>query len=326
MHLDFQDGCDASSTPSAPPSTHSQEIYLNSKESDAEIASAVRTVRFSGPTPDTSYGPSESSSVDDDLEFRAPRSTTSWGWRGGDTHVPLQIQILNILRKIPGHEEKKGFFAENELAALMTERHIAEELTLCFEDVLDSTMISRYAKSICGTAPDEVEHKSSSFKKIFAILILCDKPKSILRFMSEGVSDSKLPLVKSVPTDGGSSTLPGSIFDLSRRDREGALECFRTWSYTAVGAFEEWQWTTIAPFFHLGSRKNVKHLELQDQVALPFELDSRFPDKTHTYQRLEHEGGFSSVFKVRIHSDHHNLCAPGVGSSSHSSVESIGIS
>ncbi|KAL1882794.1 hypothetical protein Daus18300_000432 [Diaporthe australafricana] len=71
--------------------------------------------------------------------------------------------------------------------------------------------------------------------------------------------------------------------------------------------FEEWQWTTIAPFFRHGQRKDVQHLELQDQAALPFVQDSRFTANKSAYQRLEFEGGFSNVFKVDIHPDHHDF-------------------
>jgi hypothetical protein len=97
------------------------------------------------------------------------------------------------------------------------------------------------------------------------------------------------------------------IFDLGRRgDPTVPLECFHGWTALAIRRFEEWQWSTISPFFARGKgRKNVAHFRLQDQIILPFTSDSR--RDADAYERLEFEGGFSQVFKVDIHPEHHDF-------------------
>jgi hypothetical protein len=95
-------------------------------------------------------------------------------------------------------------------------------------------------------------------------------------------------------------------FDLRRKHHEGQiLECFRNWSQSKIRAFEEWQWVTVAPFFHRGSRKDVRHFPLQDSIMLSFIEDSRRNKKANLQTVLE--GGYGRVFKVNIHSDHHNF-------------------
>ncbi|KAI7773474.1 hypothetical protein LA080_010577 [Diaporthe eres] len=63
---------------------------------------------------------------------------------------------------------------------------------------------------------------------------------------------------------------------------------------------------------HAGSTlpEDVKHLQLPDQAALAFTQDSRFVIDKPAYEKLEFEGGYSNVFKIDIHPDHHNLCRP----------------
>lgn len=270
---------------------------------------------FLNHVPDAFYSPSEHPNADDPelhghgvehgnatVTYLPSPPLSAYGM----DQIPLQNRLLSILRKIPGHEEKKGFFPENELTQLMTEENVTKELQLCFED-LDSTTIATFTHKICGTIPNRAEERPS-FKKVFAILVLCEKPNAIPRFLEEGVSDGDLPLHKLAALDNSPN-----IYNLSRKQEKTKLKCFSGWSYTAVWRFEEWQWTTIAPFFQRASRNDVKHLALQDQAALPFTQDSRFTYDTPTYERLEFEGGFSNVFKVDIHPDHHGFCQSRVG-------------
>lgn len=224
----------------------------------------------------------------------------------GINQIPLQNRLLSILRQIPGHEEKKGFFPDGELVDLLSEEHVTHELEQCFED-LTLSEVEAMAKRICHTSSVN-NGPRTGFKRVFAILVLCEKPEAITRFLAEDVSDRDLPLHKSYPSE----KLP-NFYDLVRQGQKSKLRSFRGWSYTALWRFEEWQWTTIAPFFRRGCRKDVKHLELQDQVALPFTQDSRFILDKSAYQRLEFEGGYSNVFKVDIHPDHHDLCEDNVG-------------
>ncbi|ROW13671.1 hypothetical protein VPNG_04584 [Cytospora leucostoma] len=219
--------------------------------------------------------------------------------------LPLEERLLNILQKIPGHSEKKGFFPEQTLRALINECSVKEKLQSCFKGVLDRNTIERHTQTICGTT--EMGHKTSS-RKIFAILVLSQKVSAINLLINEKVTDKDLPLRK--VSRGGKSS---SRFSLVRKsDPEEIMEplkCFETWSWLDLINFEEWQWTTMAPFFHHGQRKNVENFVLQDQVPLPFTADSRYADEgsASTNDRLEVASGFSTVFKADIHPQHHGF-------------------
>ncbi|KAK7734704.1 hypothetical protein SLS53_007809 [Cytospora paraplurivora] len=126
-----------------------------------------------------------------------------------DVNLPLEERLLDILHEIPGHSEKKGFFPEQTLEALINERSVKQQLQRCFKDVLDRDTIEKHTQTICGTTDEG--HETSS-KKIFAILVLSEKPSAINLFIQEKVTDKDLPFRK-VPRRGKSS----SRFSLERR-------------------------------------------------------------------------------------------------------------
>lgn len=298
---------------------HKSNLFLqvHSYDLHAAIDRAARTGRGLpqlGRTPDTSYEPSEKSNITDlgthERELAYQKTDTRHAPTQSppphhDIRVQLQNRLLEIIQKIPGHEERKGFFPEQQLAELVTEEYTKKELHESLP-CLDASQVERLAKKICGTADTDGKPKLR-FKKIFTILVLCEKLEDILRFLEEEVSDYDLPLCKVAFTDGSQN-----IFNLARKGHQDELECFRGWSSAAIWRFEEWQWTTLAPFFHHGKRKDVKHFILPDQVPLPFSMDSRFPSRDSSYKRLEFEGGFSNVFKAGLHPEHHDLYKPGV--------------
>jgi hypothetical protein len=228
----------------------------------------------------------------------------------GDPKEPLQNRLIDSLLHTPGYREKKGFFPRDLLASLVDEECVAEELRLCFKNLVEDNEIRGYAQKVCGVIPTtNGQGKAMLFKKIFVTLVLSEKTSTIIDFLAEEVTDDDLPLAK-VRRPGRS---PG-IFDLARRGKSTVpLKCFEGWSLARIHSFEEWQWTTISPFFaRLPGRKNVKHFPLQDQVILPFISDSRRDDDT--YEGQEFEGGFSQVFKVDIHPAHHDFHNPRVRS------------
>jgi hypothetical protein len=276
---------------------------------------------------DVQYEPSERSEITD-LGRRGRQIATQDGslkhtpplHLGEDIKKPLTDRLLESLVKIPGHDEKKGFFPEEELARLLNRETIRQELESCFDGIVDSDTIDGYALKICGVRPSFEDRELTQplvYKKIFAILVLSEKTKAIQLFLKEQVSDLDLPLSK-VYIPGKSSNL----FNLARKGARGiVLSCFSSWGALAIRRFEEWQWTTLAPFFHRPSRKNVGHFPLSDHIPLPFTADSRYDDEDDAdkvFDRLEYEGGYSKVFKVAIHPEHHDfhntqVCLPSIG-------------
>jgi hypothetical protein len=136
-------------------------------------------------------------------------------------------------------------------------------------------------------------------------LVLIEKTSSIPKFLDEDLNDLHLPLTKLRKGRNGSrfelriSSNPSKI-----------LECFGNWTSLYLKNFEEWQWTTVSPFFYKGSCRDVEHFPLQPSIMLPFTMDCR-RSKESEY-RTEIEGGYSRVFKVHIHPDHHSFEMPKV--------------
>jgi hypothetical protein len=154
------------------------------------------------------------------------------------------------------------------------------------------------ARKICAgplpetTAEIDQQLRDKSFRKIFAILLLIERPFRIWKFVDEAVCDADLPLMK-VPR----KNRPGA-FKLRRKNAPDVpLRCFKRWKRSTVLRFEEWQWAMLAPFFAMGERKHVKHYILQLEVILPFT----------SWEKIGHGGGFGQVFKANIHPDHHNF-------------------
>lgn len=206
----------------------------------------------------------------------------------------FQARLFETLERIPGHAERKGFFPHSAFTDIVSEKTVAEELRRCCRN-LESTTIRQLSHTICGT---------KSFRRVFALLVLVGKLVDIELFIKEDVSDGDLPLWKYPYQDS-------NLFQFSRNvgtsEPLQPLSCFRSWDTVAVWSFEEWQWTTLAPFFDAGKHKDVKHFILPEQIPLPFTQDTRYGVDFKAIQ-----GGFSTVSTVHIHPAHHNFSTPEV--------------
>lgn len=162
------------------------------------------------------------------------------------------------------------------LSSIVDEECVINQLSMtkCLGKTHTESEILEYAETICKESPvpdPEDESKPAeikSFKKIFTILVMIEETSSIVRFIKEDVNDTHLPLVNH---PWGKN---GMLHDL-RRKGDGAkkLKCFDDWRTSQKEAFYKWQWVTIAPFFHKGFDKDVKHFPLHDFVILPFTSD-----------------------------------------------------
>lgn len=221
------------------------------------------------------------------------RPTTSVTTEHDNREANFQNRLFSILRRIPGHPERKGFFPQHTFTALVDEQTVANELHRC-RNGFDPGTIRALSQKICGPR---------SFRKIFTLLVLTYNLSDIQLFIDDNVTDEDLPLRK-VPHEGSNT------FQLARRgdvDRPAQpLRCFDEWCALAIRIFEEWQWTMLAPFLDLGKQKNARHFIFPDQILLPFTEDSRYAADAKAIQ-----GGFGTIFKVNIHSEHYNFHGSG---------------
>lgn len=215
--------------------------------------------------------------------------------------------ILDIIQQTPGPTDIQ-FFPQLTFDKLISENLVAAELTGRFGHALDVQTIRKFTNIICGhQSSSNKTHEKFTFKKIFALLILVDKLPYIDMFISEGVADIDLPFQKIPHQD------EPSIFDLGLASGTGQYtstelsRCFHSWSPSAIQMFERWQWTMLAPVFRQLSDGSVRHFVFQNQIPLPFTLDSR--------KRSEEA---ASVFTVRIHPEHDTFHTPFVRSQKNS--------
>lgn len=227
------------------------------------------------------------------FESNQPSMCSGFPVQNAYERPPALEDVLCETLKYPDHPERKRFFPNTAFTTVVNEQAVREELRNCCR-TLNSAMIEALVQTICGEL---------SFRKIFALLALVGKVADIQRFIGEGVHDDELPLRK--------IRQPNSpIFRLGRAAAPNAdepLKCFDGWNTTVIWMFEDWQWATLAPTFYGGERKNISHISLDDRVPLPFLNDSRFGVSPNTIR-----GGFSTVFKVDIHPDHHTFRNPRV--------------
>lgn len=134
-----------------------------------------------------------------------------------------------------------------------------------------------------------------TYRLIFAILSFIGRPSHIWNFVEEEVCDADLPLRKVEEKDR---------FYLRRQARhDSPLRCLRNRSLTVE--FEETQWIMLAPHFcrsqitdisRLSGKTNVPQLALRPKQPLPFMKWKRICI-----------GGFSRVYKAKIHPKHHDF-------------------
>ncbi|ROV96652.1 hypothetical protein VSDG_05555 [Cytospora chrysosperma] len=128
------------------------------------------------------------------------RPTTSVTTEHDNREASFQHRLFSILRRIPGHPERKGFFPQHTFTALVDEQTVTNELRRCHNG-FDPDTIRALSQKICG---------SRSFRKIFTLLILTYNLSDIQLFIDDNVSDDDLPLRK-VPHEGSNT------FQLARR-------------------------------------------------------------------------------------------------------------
>lgn len=202
---------------------------------------------------------------------------------------------MGELIKIPGRQDKKGFFPETTFTEVINEQTVCQELKR-YPMWFDSKTVDLITATVCGDRP---------MRKIFTLLVIMNKLADIKQFIDDSVADESLPLSR-IPKPNSKNTFQFG----SNRTSAGPvrqLSSFANWNVIDIWTFEEWQWTTLSPVLKRGRRRNVKHLDLRDELSLPFTYDSR-----HSSDGPVIEGGFSTVFKVHIHPANHRFLGPEV--------------
>ncbi|KAI0410238.1 kinase-like domain-containing protein [Xylaria grammica] len=230
----------------------------------------------------------------------------TWRRTGGPRWSSL-APLASLIEIGCTHPDPAGFLPGTLLPDLLTEAVIREELGKIeislfkrfkeWVETCNTRDVEQDACLICGHGKlsDNVER---SYLKIFAILLLIDRSAAIRKFITDAVncrsvSDEDLPLVK-VPVRGKTA-----LFKLRTADRGEKTPkptCFSGWSIATLDAFERWQWKVLTHSFDGKREPHETHVIKHPQTVLPF-----------TFMRNQYEHKSTTVYKVKIHKDHHRF-------------------
>ncbi|KAK3320496.1 kinase-like domain-containing protein [Cercophora scortea] len=130
----------------------------------------------------------------------------------------------------------------------------------------------------------------TDFRRVFAILFQIGRPLLIVNFVNDNLDDVSLPISPLI--------MPGGKWQVQSATSPGVPRVpFHRWPEKYISSFVEKQWF-LAPlrFRETPSGELAPFFDLPDDTILPFTAVDHF-----------HTGGFSTVFRVQVHPDHHNL-------------------
>jgi len=201
-----------------------------------------------------------------------------------DSPVSTLAEALGNARMESPAEQGIFWIPNNELERMITPEATKAELqrTLVYENPRD-----------CEKTASSIVHQA---KKLFAILVLLDRPAFIQTFLDEGITDEDLPLSRIETTNNVHGSLSFNYSHI--RTCSGLpVNALRIWESHAIEEFLRVQWMFLAPVFNFG--EEIKHYDLADNCVLPF-----IEDEERTNAKF---GGYSHVWGVRIHPAHQNL-------------------
>lgn len=138
---------------------------------------------------------------------------------------------------------------------------------------------------------EDAERICRSYRNIFAILVLVDMVHRIADFLLCNLDDTCLPMPDIGTTDA--RALPTPLLE-----NEAWMAVTRTWRRRDMDYFKTYQWRVLAPVF----TAQGPEYRLCPSHVLPF---------VESHEQAE--GGFATVYRVRIHPDHHDFGKLGVG-------------
>lgn len=204
--------------------------------------------------------------------------------------LSLRDQLIEALCVVEGQQGKSGFIPRGILETIINDYITFTTLTKVLGSTMSTTDIWRYARTICHMP--KPGDPTPTFRKVFAILVRIRKPEEIVRFVEHGVSDADIPLANLLR--------PGSTRSiyLSRSNAPlQALQFLMSWEAGDCEDFEREQWTTVAPYFAKSKSGRPLFFELHEKDVLPWKK----------ILQMDSFGGFSQVFRIAIHENHHEF-------------------
>lgn len=157
--------------------------------------------------------------------------------------------------------------------------------------VIQALQESRPDVRFRGANRDDAERICRSYRKIFVILVLVDMVHRISDFIRSDLDDTCLPMPDIRARDGIPLPTPPL-------ENAAWMTVTRTWRMRDVDQFNTYQWRVLAPVF---TAQDLEYRLSQSHV-LPF---------VESHEQAE--GSFGTVYRVKIHPDHHDFGKLGVG-------------
>lgn len=199
---------------------------------------------------------------------------------------------------------KKKFLPLDKLDKIVTKSSVRAEIQswdLGSEEDLARMIHDIWGKHSVYDRASRIEDgklSETSRRKLFAILILTGKARTILGLIEAGISDHHLPFI----VDSDTQTMK---IQRNADNKPQDIAAFADWESRDHDLFNIYQWHMLAPYFVLSSKENPKvhTYKLQGMRPLPF-----ISDKSLACNHDPVNGGFGEVRRVRIHEAH---LAPG---------------
>ncbi|KAK0724957.1 kinase-like domain-containing protein [Lasiosphaeris hirsuta] len=207
----------------------------------------------------------------------------------------LEEQLLAVRCRSSNPPKGQVFFPRGTLERIITKKAVIDTIKTENRHLSDEE-VERYAAQVCRVRLPN--GKESSYRKIFAILIMLRRGRDIILFVDDNLCDADLPLEAVTVHANPNANMGFKFVNMRRRkSRDTPLRCLQKWGYIDHERFGELQWGTIAPFFGKGDRRHARFYQLSENDILPWIEE----------QSLVHQGGFSFISRVKIHPSHHNF-------------------
>jgi hypothetical protein len=164
---------------------------------------------------------------------------------------------------------EKHFLPLDILDAVISEHNVKVALNLTDEKPSWASMVSSYvgigsrAKPPSSDLPRRVTEHA---KKIFAALLLMDKPEAIHGLLNEGLTDDHLPLARCPESESVISSTNATYPD-PREGEKAMTFAFQGWADTSINDFlRDKQWLLLAPVLEANGQLS----QLHQHCPLPF--------------------------------------------------------
>ncbi|KAF9776275.1 hypothetical protein IL306_005572 [Fusarium sp. DS 682] len=228
--------------------------------------------------------------VNDGRGPHAPDPAPQYYKYEGDGLVPVddsKDDLGDLLRDYQVEEGEDGpFWTDKLLRHILTRPRIKTQLRLHFDSHKADTFVDQIH-------PKAKDSSSRTYLKIFAILLLIERPGDIGKFIDEGLCDQMLPV----------EIKRKEVLLVNEPNRR--LRCFEKWRNKDKESFESCQWKVNTPYF--GSKKDLASNEFhfRPSTKKPWRKSpSREPEST--IEITENAGAYGAVSRVEIHPTAHS--------------------